>query len=161
MKNALSRSIYSTTQRFDRQRAAKHFSYFFDDVNLGQELKDAQELGVLRLLYPSLANFIESNDVEGLDLLFPYKNPKGKPLSPEIRFKRMFPIFNHLSAEDRIAFKKELSHFYPDVDRFLFSPTKAKKDLLRLKKKQKKRRKTKHKRRPISFISFELSFQRA
>ena len=58
MKQKLKGFLSAPNLNFDRTRATRHFTYFFDDMNLGEELKLARELGVVEKLFPSAADYI-------------------------------------------------------------------------------------------------------
>ena len=99
------------------KRASRHFTYFFDDLDLARELKIAQRIGLFRHFLPSLDPWIKTQSVRGLEKLFPYPEATKPVLTEDYRVDRFEPLLEYLTLSERQTLLNLLAGFYPQINR--------------------------------------------
>ncbi len=111
----LSKNLSRSSIAFDKDRAARHFSYFFDDRNLAEELKFAAEIGLFRHLLPSFESKIRNLSLAKLRRIFPFTKTKKETSTERYRMERMKPLLQMLANNERMRLVTSLSLFYPSL----------------------------------------------
>jgi len=117
LKGILKENLKKDDLVFDRLRAARHFSYFFGDDRVADELSFASEIGLLKKLYPSIANYVAKVNARELSniLRISLEGDKKRGVD-ELRLYRLRNLVQVASVEERIQLQSQLSEFYSGVD---------------------------------------------
>ncbi len=111
LHSSLASSLEKPPNKLDRTRASRHFSYFFGDDRLVDELIFAEKIGLLKLIYPSVAQLVKKSTEDQLTKLLIRATDQDLSIE-ERRLARLKRLSQKMSISDKFKMQEELSIYY-------------------------------------------------